>query len=320
MSAVEDLFRTYVDGGYAFLQELVAEASVLETDLIDFKQASQGKGPMKGDDKKNFSKALSGFGNSTGGLIVWGIDCRRSTSEPGSSHTLTLKPLANIRRFLTDLNALTAQLSSPGIPGVIHELIPDPIEEDIGFIVSLIPEYSGPPVQATVEGDGRYYYRAQESFLVMPQWMLSDRFGRVVRPQLTLNWFLTVVDMSSAKYRTICLNISNEGLAMGEHITLAINLDESSKIEALSPASLNGFRDHEINDPKRRVLTGNAVLHPGLSVDVAEFRIRLGLALYEKPLTEIKIVYGLYCDGFVMQDTLVIPIPVIEELANARMK
>ena len=48
--------------------------------FIDFKQAaSEGKNftTLHKDDRKNLSKAISGFGNSEGGVVIWGIECSR---------------------------------------------------------------------------------------------------------------------------------------------------------------------------------------------------------------------------------------------------
>lgn len=56
---------------------------------LEFKEGSNVK-LTHPDDKKNFAKALSGFANSSGGLIVWGIkatknnqgiDCACGSSE-----------------------------------------------------------------------------------------------------------------------------------------------------------------------------------------------------------------------------------------------
>ena len=48
-----------------------------EEDLhLEFKTVSDN--PFNKDDRKNFAKALSGFGNSAGGLVIWGVEERAS--------------------------------------------------------------------------------------------------------------------------------------------------------------------------------------------------------------------------------------------------
>ena len=48
---------------------------------MDFKQAdSLGKNgnSLHKDDRRNLAKCISGFGNSEGGVVVWGVECSRN--------------------------------------------------------------------------------------------------------------------------------------------------------------------------------------------------------------------------------------------------
>ena len=66
--------------GIALIDEWVKEA--YREDLhLDFKRKTNPEhGHPDDNDKKNLSKALSGFANSDGGLIVWGIDAPSGAS------------------------------------------------------------------------------------------------------------------------------------------------------------------------------------------------------------------------------------------------
>lgn len=45
--------------------------------FLDFKLKTDPRSPnLSKDDKKNYAKALSGFSNTSGGIIIWGINCR----------------------------------------------------------------------------------------------------------------------------------------------------------------------------------------------------------------------------------------------------
>jgi predicted HTH transcriptional regulator len=45
-----------------------------ESLYVDFKEVANPTNPMKqNDDKENFAKALSGFANSNGGVLIWGV-------------------------------------------------------------------------------------------------------------------------------------------------------------------------------------------------------------------------------------------------------
>jgi predicted HTH transcriptional regulator len=73
MGRAEDLFARLRSGGAAEVEQLIANAQV-ENLWLDFKQAgNDGKGSkLHESDWKNLAKALSGFANSDGGVILWG--------------------------------------------------------------------------------------------------------------------------------------------------------------------------------------------------------------------------------------------------------
>ena len=77
--------------------------------FLDFKQAvSTGKNgtSLHKDDRKNLAKGISGFGNSEGGVIVWGVECSRDC-DIGDVAKAKVK-VKNVHRFLSWLeNAIS---------------------------------------------------------------------------------------------------------------------------------------------------------------------------------------------------------------------
>ena len=79
MSRAEDIFQKLIYFGEDGLDEFIINRQTEEL-FIDFKRAvSDGKNfiTLHRDDRKNLAKAISGFGNSEGGVIVWGVECSR---------------------------------------------------------------------------------------------------------------------------------------------------------------------------------------------------------------------------------------------------
>ena len=54
-----------------------------ESYFLDFKRSSDNGvgGRLSGTDRNNLAKAISGFGNSEGGVIVWGVECSDSLGQ-----------------------------------------------------------------------------------------------------------------------------------------------------------------------------------------------------------------------------------------------
>ena len=79
MSRAEDIFQKLIYFGEDAIDEFIINRQSEEL-FIDFKQAaSDGKNfnTLHKDDRRNLSKAISGFGNSEGGVVIWGIECSR---------------------------------------------------------------------------------------------------------------------------------------------------------------------------------------------------------------------------------------------------
>ena len=79
MSRAEDIFQKLIYFGEDAIDDFIVNLQTEEL-FLDFKQAvSTGKNgtSLHKDDRKNLAKGISGFGNSEGGVIVWGVECSR---------------------------------------------------------------------------------------------------------------------------------------------------------------------------------------------------------------------------------------------------
>jgi Putative DNA-binding domain len=90
----------------------------------------------KRDDRKNFAICISGFANSDGGLIVWGVDARKN--EQKIDCATAAKEIDSTKQFVTKLNEFTGQAVSPFVGGIRHK----PLETSSGkgFAATLVPE------------------------------------------------------------------------------------------------------------------------------------------------------------------------------------
>jgi len=118
MAAAEEIFTTLV--GFkdepgsgrtpeqALLEYCATVLGSVERLHVDFKQKRDRRHAKLDDvDKKNLGKALSGFANSGGGVLVWGIEDR----------TLNAKPITDVQAFLSSALALAAQITDPPVQG-----------------------------------------------------------------------------------------------------------------------------------------------------------------------------------------------------------
>jgi len=218
MSRARDLFDRLVAGGEAEVLSFIAQP-VTEELFLDYKRsADDGIGAaLHNTDRRNLAKAISGFGNSEGGVIVWGVDCR-------NDQTLGDIPTAPIRinspvRFKTWLEQATSGLTVPPHDGVVHHAIAE------GFVLSFVPAGSHPPYQTV--GDLSYFIRAGSNFARAPHAVLAGLFGRKPQPLIQQHYLVPnkpSVEKPGKVKTQIGVVLKNFGLGIAENIFLNLRV------------------------------------------------------------------------------------------------
>lgn len=182
--AAHMLLQELVEGGWQFVDDLTDERRQ-ETLHLDFKaKADPTKSALDRDDKKNFSKALSGFANSAGGIIVWGVEARRASE--GVDVAVAVHPISGLDAFVSHLHSYEPDATEPFVTGVEHHPIPDPTSASSGVVVTLIPESDSTPHMALAPREHRYYKRSGDQFRAMEHFEVADMFGRRPQPKLVV--------------------------------------------------------------------------------------------------------------------------------------
>lgn len=180
MGRAEDLFARIESRGVAYLREL-ADAAKAEEAHLEFKGRRPGT-PCAGfqpEDRVNLIRALSGFANSDGGVVIWGV----GRDKRGGSDVPTLdNPLADCRSFCGRIEDAVSGCTTPPVPGVRSIAIPIDADAPAGFVGTLIPASPVAPHQ-TIDPKG-YLMRSGSSFVPVMHSVLSGLFGRQPRPAL----------------------------------------------------------------------------------------------------------------------------------------
>ncbi len=256
------------------------------------------------EDRKNLGKALSGFANSSGGLVVWGVVAKRLTRD-APDVAVDLAPLADPKVTIARLNELTGEGVSPTVPGVRHRLLG---EKDNAFAATLVPASDLGPHMAKF-GEDRYYKRSGDSFYRLEHFDLADMFGRRPKPALSLS--IATARAGGGRSAGLVewkgdaiLRISNDGRGSATAPYLSVNISGSK----ISQVGLDGNGYEGL--PRRRARgdylhnvtfggTSDHVIHPDTILDVGAIRLLVqssgpGTELHVEP---IKVEYQLAAEG-----------------------
>ncbi len=264
-----------------------------ENHVLDFKTVSNPR-LTSGDDKKNLAKSLSGFANSGGGLIVWGVDARKDST--GIDCASGLNEIEEVRVFLNRLNELTGMAVSPIVDNLQHRII----HEDCGkgYVVSYIPESSSAPHMAKLGGD-RYYKRSGDRFYRLEHYDLEDMFGRRPRPHLECATRIQGKGMDVE----VIIAIVNSGKGSARPPFIAFDCTPPFH---RNEYGLDGNRNEGMKrlpyigtQLKYRYGEGaNIVIHPGITYDVASVYLGVIPRSENKPTSDLTINYILAAEGF----------------------
>jgi hypothetical protein len=137
LGRAEDLFERISKGGESVIDALIDDRQAEEL-FLDFKRSTdKGAGRRLHDtDRQNLAKAISGFGNSEGGVIVWGVDCR---DNPRGDVPVQKAPIEDPRRFVSWLEGAVSGCTVPPHPGVRHVGI-EIGKAGTGFVATYVPK------------------------------------------------------------------------------------------------------------------------------------------------------------------------------------
>lgn len=205
-----------------------------EEDLyIEFKHATFPE--QKEFDIKNFSKCLSGFANSEGGIIIWGINA--SKNEHGLDCASEKKPIRELTKFSNFLKRHEGKIVSATISGIEYKKIEESQGIDTGYLAVYIPKSDLIPHMANKDGN-HYFKRSADNFYRCEHFDIVDMFNRKVKPNLSFgifNFLKTKTghnsDIIKFKLETL-LYLRNDSNVLAKYPMVEININAPYVISA----------------------------------------------------------------------------------------
>ena len=216
----QDLYEWLVANGEPAIDELI-QARESEAYFLDFKRSSDnGGGPrLSTNDRKNLAKAISGFGNSEGGVIVWGVEC---SGTAGQGDVAQAKfPLQDAAAFRSRLEGIVSGCTVPGHERVVSHAIASGGTQ--GYVITYIPKSARAPHQ-TIR-DQRYFMRAGSAFASVPHGVLEGMFGRRPQPRVFPTYVLSLPEVAENHVSLSCgISVYNEGPGMARDIYAVVTV------------------------------------------------------------------------------------------------
>lgn len=216
-----ELFENVKNQGKKAIEEFIHTRKTEEL-FLDFKRSSDnGAGQRLHDrDRNNLAKAISGFGNSEGGVIVWGVDC--SKDFDGSDVAKAEHPVTDVKRFVSWLQGTISGCTVPPHTGVQNHSV-EIDDKGSGFVVTFIPKSDHAPHQEIPSR--KYYIRAGSDFVPTPHDVLAGMFGKRPQPKIKVNTHIYPPRVEGGMGKIIVsagFHICNEGGSVAENLFASV--------------------------------------------------------------------------------------------------
>jgi len=298
----ERIAAQFEDGGWRFVEELPS-ASVFETLHVDFKQPEGADGQLRRRDRQQLSRALSGFANSDGGVIVWGVEARRD--DEGFDRVVRVHPILNLPRFVSDLSSAEPHLVSPLVPGVRHLPVDHQDEEGTGIALTIVPASDWTPHMAVGKDLHRYYRRSGSSFLPLQHHEVADLFGRRPHPDLRLEsiWSVRRASMTDGRATSVALElhlrIVNRGRGSARFASLSLGEPRGLRPDTRGGRKIHGSSLREVRSAQhwwmRVAAASDDLVYPDDEMYVGYVAFPLPRDVCTCP--NVSVEYSLVCDG-----------------------
>ena len=246
---------------------LLVEEQEPETLHLEFKR-------IGGDSshKKHLAKAIAGFANADGGIVIWGIGTIKSDEIDMAS---SLEPFADVNIIVGRFNRWTPDAASPVVEGVKHRVVED--EDGRGFICTFVPVSDAGPHMAKL-GVNQYIKRCADRFLAMEHHDVADMFGRRPRPLLAFATRLVLggLEVGLRRHVAIIACVRNDGRGVATNLMMRIQETNGKQAEQTGLDGNFGFilppmAVAQGNDYLQYGGKADVVAHPGDVVEVAKY-------------------------------------------------
>ena len=276
-SAALELFEEIMADPVPVLERMISE-NVPENEFLEFKGGRIAKDIPKS--KEYFSETLSAFSNTSGGVLVFGIDARNQADD--KTKTVNDKALVeNVDQFRHELWSRRLQATTNSIVGLRVEAIK--AEGENGYVVCYVPEGTAKPYGAEFSKT-QYWMRSGDSNIRMPHAVARSMFYPQVQPYFS-GMFWCRRDYEG-KYN-YGIQLTNTGNATAEAIFISCGFYGNEAVEFDTDSLLRKDGTVE-NDGRPRKLRGTRGIHPGETVEL------FGIPL-ENSLGNVQIDFKIYC-------------------------
>jgi len=223
------------------------------------------------DLRKTLAAALSGFSNTEGGIIIWGMATKRH-GHSGLDVLTQIEPIGHCAQFARQAETTIPSLTTPSITKSTTKCLFEKKRDKKGVVITFIPKVIGDPVQ--VVSDTTFYFRSGAEFVKAPYEMVKRLFAATESPELTPTITFGENKPNGEGFLELPITLSNGSSAVARFITVSLEIINP---DFAGNFSLSEFQDVSDINPGKKIFVLKAnedVIHRGLNAHIGRLRFR----------------------------------------------
>jgi hypothetical protein len=275
------IFQQFANGSIDYIRQNILNKP-LEDTWIECKSKSDPTHPKLDEkDKSNFAKNLSGFANTSGGVLIFGLKATKNSE--GFDIVTEEQPIKDLDLFEAALREQEPHIVERAISEIEYKGVYTDEDKTEGILLVYIPESTNPPHRSLK--DKHFYLRAGGSCYPMDLPQIESLVLKNIKPELEIDFFiftnmniLTPTQDSNIEFN-MDFQIKNIGRAMAKNIFIRLEFPRDiALIYEISPAKKNIY-DKVITETKDVVYDWHydKPIHPNICVPVKEAAFLISL-------------------------------------------
>lgn len=159
------------------------------------------------------AKAISGFGNALGGVLIFGV----------KNSDKSLSPFSGYKNFEVLVNEFVSRSTNPKHEDIKTYSFSSGANKDKGYVIVEINQSQNRPLQViSNDFNHRYFYRSGESHNDIPHDVLVGMLGYKIPPRLSCQFYISEVEKSDKFVFELVLR--NPSSAIARNVWLNIDI------------------------------------------------------------------------------------------------
>lgn len=185
--------------------------------------------------RQELGEAISGFANSGGGIILWGV----STAPHSHSKTDVLNQIEEIgavRNFKRQIDLATITLMDSQTVSCQSKLILKNSSDTKGIVITLVPPTPGDPIRSIT--DREFYIRVGPNFSKMPYETIRRMFAGSAGPDLHPIFDSRLVELQPDESWKIPIIVMNNSSAAAKDTEVSVTVDNPASCDQITSEQL----------------------------------------------------------------------------------